>query len=229
LWRAYPRFAAYVAALTGESCALLVALNQNGRVYARTWMATRVVVLSLEIPAVLEIFNRWSSSFPGIGKFGQRLLLVLLALSTGLCFATLPVIWSTAGWIFANYIVYIANRAVHAGLAAFLILMLVFFLKFGGPVAANLKRHTWAMTVFATANTLGYFLMTARNFWLGNLLLPGISAGTLIYWIFALRTSGEAVPVTPEDTEGWGAAEEMNRQLLEFAGSVRQRSGSAKK
>lgn len=230
LWRSYRKFAAYLAALTAESC-VLIAVTQNGHLYAKLWGITRVVVLALEIPAVLEIFDRWSLSYPGIGKFGQRLLLVLFVLAAGLSFATLPINWSLKGWVLADYLVMDTNRAVSVGLAAFLILMLVFFMKFGGPVAVNLKRHTWAMTVFTTANAIGYFLMTARSFWLANLLLSTISAGALVYWIFALNPSGEEPPATPpDDTDGWAEAEEMNRQLLEFAGSVRQsRSGGAKR
>ena len=222
LWRSYPRFVGYLGALAIESC-VLISLTHPGKLYRRAWVVTRVVLLALELLAVLEIFNRWSASYPGIGRFGRRLLLVLLALATGLSVSTLPIAWSSKGWIVATYIISIANRAVQAGLAAFLIFMLVFFLKFGGPVAANLRRHTWAMTVFITANTLGYFVITARAYELGNTLLQAVVVGSLIYWLFALRISGDKAPVAPVDGPGrWEAAEEMNRQLMDFASSVKQ-------
>jgi hypothetical protein len=123
----------------------------------------------------------------------------------------------------------VVNRAVHAGLAAFLILMLAFYTKFGGPVARNLKRHTWAMTAFVVANALSYFLVASKNYVIGNTLLQAISTGTLIFWIVVLGRSGEVPPETPKNPDAWAEAEAMNRQLMEFASSVKQTRRAAGK
>jgi hypothetical protein len=221
LWRSYPYFGAYLAALVTESTILILS-DQSKDLYWKVWVVTRIVLLAVEISAVLEIFNRWSDSFPGIGKFGKQLLLVLLALAIGLCLSTVPVNWSTRGWIFAIFLMLVVNRAVHAGLAAFLILMLGFYTKFGGPVARNLKRHTWAMTVFVVADALSYFLLASKNYQMGNTLMQVISTGTLIYWIVALTRSGEEPPITPKNPDTWAEAEALNRQLMDFASSVKQ-------
>ena len=116
----------------------------------------------------------------------------------------------------------VANRAVQTGLAAFLILMLCFYIKFGGPVARNLRYHTWAMTAFVVANTLGYFLIASQVYQIGNGLLQLISTGTLTFWIVAMRRSGEERPTTPHNPDEWAEAEALNRQLMEFASSVKQ-------
>jgi hypothetical protein len=222
LWRSYPYFFAYIAALATEST-ILIPLDQSKDLYYKVWVVTRTILLAVETAAVLEIFNRWSDSFQGIGKFGKQLLLVLLALATGICLSTLPINWSTRGWVFAIYLMLVVNRAVQAGLAAFLILMLGFYTKFGGPVARNLKRHTWAMTAFVVANALGYFLLTSKKVSGGQYAMQAVSAGTLIFWIATLRSSGEVPPETPQNPDAWAEAEAMNRQLMEFASSVKQK------
>lgn len=222
VWRSYPYFFAYIAALATES-AILMPLGQSNLLY-KVWVVTRAILLAVETAAVLEIFNRWSDSFRGIGKFGKQLLLVLLALATGLCLSTVPIDWSTRDGFFelAIFLMVIVNRAVHAGLAAFLMLMLGFYLKFGGPVARNLKLHTWAMTAYVAANAVSYFLLASKNYGLGNMLMQVIATSTLIFWIVALRSSGQAAPKTPRDPDAWAEAEEFNRQLLDFVDTVKQ-------
>jgi hypothetical protein len=220
LWRSYPYFFAYIAALVTESTIMM--LLDHSKVLYKVWVVTRTILLSVETAAVLEIFNRWSDSFQGIGKFGKQLLLVLLALATGLCLSTVPINWSTNGWVLAIYLMTVANRAVQTGLAAFLILMLSFYTKFGGPVASNLRRHTWAMTAFVVATAMGYFLVVSKNYGIGQILMQAISTGTLIYWIAALRSSGEVPPATPGNPDEWAEVEAFNRQLIDFAGSVTQ-------
>jgi hypothetical protein len=230
LWRSYPYFFAYIAALATEST-ILILLDQSESFIRKVWVVTRTILLVVETAAVLEIFNRWSDSFHGIGRFGKQLLLVLVALATGVCLSTVPIDRTVPrDWILPLYATTVANRAVQTGLGAFLILMLVFYTKFGGPVARNLKRHTWAMTTFVVANALGYFLLASNKFAMGNTLLPAISMGTLIFWIVTLRNSGEVPPETPKNPQAWAEAEAMNRQLMEFASSVKQtRRAAAKK
>ena len=222
LWRSYPYFFAYIAALATESTILM--LLDHSKVLYKVWVVTRAILLAVETAAVLEIFNRWSDSFHGIGKFGKQLLLVLLVIATGLCLSTVPINWSTRGGVFAIavFLMFVVNRAVHAGLATFLILMLGFYSKFGGPVARNLKRHTWAMTAFVVANALSYFLLASKNYGMGNMLLQAIATGTLIFWIMALRRSGEVPPETPKNPQAWAEAEEFNRQLIDFTDKFKQ-------
>jgi len=222
LARAYPDFTRYIVALCIESLLLLYLHNHGYRqkIYGRFWTISRLIVLALEVSAVLAIFNRWTVSFPGIGAFGRRLVVVLMAISIGLALSTLPVAWSASGWVVAFQIMTIVNRGTNAGCAVFLILTLGFFYKFGGPVAPNLKRHTWAMTAFVTANAISYLAMSSHAFALANVLLTSVSIAALAYWILALKSSGELQPVTAMNPEEWEATEEMNRQLQKLADSV---------
>ena len=115
----------------------------------------------------------------------------------------------------------IVNRGVNCCLAAFLLMMLGFFYKFGGPVAPNLKRHTWSMAAFLTANAISYFFMSAHLFAAANLLLPTISSAALVFWMFALPPAGEVQPDSVLDKREWAVAEHMNEQLQRLAKSVK--------
>jgi hypothetical protein len=218
-WRAYPVFTLYIVTLWAES-GVLYALSSNQRIYGKAWIVSRVLVLLLELLVVLSIFGRWTTSFPGIGAFGRGLLLVLIAVSLGLSLSTLPAVWSRGAWAAAYRVTAMTNRFSSACFAFFLLLTITFFSKFGGPVAPNLRRHSWSMAVFATANAVSYFILTTRSFRFTNLFLALVSLLALSYWIFAFRGSGEAQPVTPADPVRWAVADAMNVQLLKLADSV---------
>lgn len=222
LWRPYRRFTAYMVGLTVESVALYPLTHAPDQ-YARVWVCTRSVLLVFQVLTVFEIFSRWSESHRNIGKFGQRLFVFLFGLATVLSVATVPVAWSAKGWAITVYLVVVTSRAAQFGAGAFMILMLLFFAKFGGPVVPNLRRHAVSMTVFSLANTLSYFLFSSdvAKFY-ANLSLQAITAGALIFWIVGFTRSGEQVTLTNYDPRLGAEAEETNRQMLEFAETVRQ-------
>lgn len=220
LFRSYRSFTLFVFALWAESVLLLFIQNSPQKFYGKVWIFTRLTVMALEINAVLAIFGRWTVSFPGIGAFGRRLVAVLMAISIGLSLSTLPVAWSASGWDVAFQLTSVANRGANACCAFFLLLTLGFFYKFGGPVAPNLKKHTWSMAAFVTANAISYFAMSSHAFVVANVLLTGVSIAALTYWIFALTLPGEVQPATALNEEEWKAAEQMNEQMQKLADSV---------
>ncbi len=220
LWRVYPWFALYILSLWVESLLLLV-FGKHVHIYGRIWLFTRSAVLLMELAAVLEIFARWTTSFEGIGAFGRRLLAVLMAISIVSFVSTLPVSWS-AGRLHVSYqLMMIANRSVSVGLAAFLLTALGFFYKFAGPVTPNLNRHTWTTAAFVTANAVGYFFMASHWYALANVVLMSVTLSCLVYWILAFRESGERKPEFSANLAEWHAMEDVNRQILELAGSVK--------
>ena len=218
LARAYPWFTAYVFSLWLES-GLLLATESNPQWYRAIWIAFRLIDVVLVAKLVLAIFGRWTASFPGIGAFGRRLVVVLLLIATGVAMTTLPVDWPNTTPIILLKVAIVANRATNMGFSLFLLLTLGFFWKFGGPVAPNLKRHTWAMAGYVTATSASYFILGQ---WakLGNELLPAVTDIALLYWIFALRVAGEEQPATASDPSLWEEAEEMNRQMQKMADAV---------
>jgi hypothetical protein len=227
-WRVYPVFTAYIVTLWTES-GVLFALTANQRLYGKAWVVSRVLVLVLEMFVVLSIFSRWTISFPGIGTFGRGLFAVLVAISLGLSLSTLPAMWSRGGWAVALRVTAMTSRFSSACFAFFLLLTIAFFSKFGGPVAPNLRRHSWSMAVFATANAISYFVLSTRAFRLTSFLLDAATLLALGYWIFAFRKSGELKPVTVADPSRWAVADAMNGQLLKLADAVTPRGVKKRK
>jgi hypothetical protein len=219
LWKVYRAFSLYIFALLVES-GLLLAIVRYPPMYRKVWVVSRLTILLLEVVVVLSIFGRWTASYPGIGAFGRRLVILLMAISIGLAASTLPVAWSVGPWSVALQLTAIVNRGINLCFAVFLLLTIGFFYKFGGPVAPNLKRHSWAMTAFVMANAVSYFVVSSHIFWLANILLPVVSLGALMFWILRLTKSGELQPVTAEDPEKFASAEAMNVQLQKLADSV---------
>jgi hypothetical protein len=154
---------------------------------------------------------------------------VVTAVSVGFALSTLPITWSRGGWLAAYKMTAVTNRVSSACFASFLLLTIGFFSKFGGPVAPNLRRHSWAMAVFVTANAVSYFVLSTHHYKMANILLPAVSMAALGFWIFAFRKSGEAQPVTPPDPARWAVADAMNEQLVKLADSLTLSSRGVKK
>jgi hypothetical protein len=223
LWRPYRRFTVYMVGLTVES-GILSLVTHPAALYRRVWMVTRLVMLTLQLLTAIEIYSRWAESHRNIGKFGERLFLLLMALAIGLSLATVPVAGSSKGFTLLLYVGMVANGAIQFGTGAFMLMMLGFFAKFGGPVRPNLRRHAGAMTAFSLANTVGYFLFTrgVASFF-ASVLLQATTAAALAFWFFALKKSGEVDPHVEIDPQVAAEAEEQHRQMLEFAETVRPR------
>ncbi len=219
LYRSYKTFTLFIVALCLESV-LLLFFGGHRKTYLRVWTFSRLAILPLELLAAYAVFRHWTVSFPGIGAFGKRLVVVLLVISIGVSVATVPIAWSANGMEVALQLMAIVNRCVNACCACFLLLTLIFFYKFGGPVAPNLNRHTWALAAFVTANAISYLILGGPWFKVANVLLPAVSLATLGYWIVALTKAGEIQPATAPNPEEWATAAEMNQQLLKLADSV---------
>ncbi len=217
--RRYTAFTLYILSLTLEAVILLYT-SKDPSLYGRMWTFSRPVCMILELSAVLAIFSRWTFSYDGIGVFGKWLLAVLMAASVGVALSTTNIGWSADGWQVAYQLMTIVNRGVNCCLALFLVFTAAFFYKFGGPVAPNLKRHTWSMAAFVTANAISYFFLAAHLFATANILLPVVSSAALVFWMFAFTQAGEIQPDSVFDREEWAVAENMNRQLQKLAKSV---------
>jgi len=235
LWRVYAWFAAYLAVLCIESVLLQVLNAQPLYIVRSVWLVTRPVSALLECMVVLTIFGRWTVSFPGIGAFGRKLVVVILIVAAVVAASTIPVAWPPGAWMQAVKLTLIATRAVNIGFSLFLLLTLVFFRKFGGPVAPNLRRHTWAMAAYVTATSASYFVATAsgllgkQTLVVSNILLPAVTLTALTFWIFAFKRAGETQPDTVGDESQWEEAEEMNRHMQRLADVITLTPGGMKR
>ena len=214
----FPWFMAFIATLLAESLALALIQPYSAVLYGEVWIASRILALTFEALAVIEIFSRWSGNFPGIETLGRKLLTGLLAVAAVLVAATLPADASRGGWVFVYQMVSVASREVHLLLATFLTLMIAFFARFGGPVDPNLRRHTWMILGFEAATGLSYLATTvARAFSLTDVLVSGASFVCLAGWLFAFRSAEDNRPdreASPEELAEYEAAEALSERLL---------------
>jgi hypothetical protein len=224
LWRNYRWFTAFLAVLVAESISLALVRGYIPKSYGEVWIATRITALVFEIAACVEIFSRWSGNFEGIGIFGRRLFGVLLVGALLAVAFTLPADATRTGWVFAYQITAVTNRGVHLWLALFIALTMIFFHYFGGGVAPNLRRHTFAMLMFLTGTGLSYFSGTiAHKLALLDALLPAVALASFAVWLGAFRRNQEEKPAaefTPEELAEYEAAEELNQRLLRFGERV---------
>jgi len=227
-WRVYPRFTSFVGALACESVVLAFTLSRSNDLYASVWTITRTIALILEVLAVVEIFSRLSSSFPGIQSVGRKLFIGLFCGGLLLAVGTLPMDKRWSGWRLATNIISVVSRQTHLWLAAFLLLSLLFFAYYGAPVAANLRRHSWAMFTFLSASASTYLIATrVHNIRLSNIVLQTVTLCCLAVWMFAFR-AGEDVRrkrvMSEREFREMGAAEALNERLMVLSERITLRS-----
>jgi len=223
-WRRYPWFTLFVAVLGAESVVLAVIRLHVDFLYGPVWIFTRGFALLLELLAVIEIFSGWSRNFPGIESFGRKLFVGLTSVALAAAASTLPADATRAGWVFAYQLTSVVNREIHLLSSVFLALMIGFFAYFGGPIAPNLRRHTWLMLWFLSATCLSYLLTTvSRQFWLADILFAAASFSALIGWLLAFRKGmdrRERKPVSAEEMEEYEAAEALSQKLVRFGRKI---------
>jgi hypothetical protein len=97
----------------------------------------------------------------------------------------------------------------------------VFFGKFGGPVAPNVRRITIGMAAYVTATSATYFVMTgSRQYWLASAALPAVTILTALYWSFSITPAGNIQPETIGDPGKWAEAEAINHQMQKMSDAV---------
>jgi hypothetical protein len=210
----------YLLALCIESAVLYADRSFGLPVQQGIWMFTRLVVTALELKLILEIFANWTVSFPGIGKFGRKLLVFLLLIAGAVAASTVSV-RVTSGFLAAIQLTIIVNRAANVGFSLFLLLTLIFFRKFGGPVAPNVRRITIGMAGYVTATSATYFVMTgSRQYWIASALLPAVTILTTAYWLVSIKATGNLQPEVTGDPEKWQEAEAINLRMQKMSDAV---------
>jgi hypothetical protein len=219
--RHYPWFFAYLLVLGLESAVFQLDRSLTFPVRQGVSIVSRLVVIALETGLVLSIFGDWTVSFPGIGAFGRKLLVVICLIAAAVAASTVSAGVQSGFLIAGIRVTAIVGRAANMGFSLFLLLTLVFFRKFGGPVAPNLMRITTGMAAYVTANSASYFVATnSKHMWLANLLLPAVSVIAMAYWLLGIKASGHLKPETVGDPVRWQEAEEMNRQMQILSDAV---------
>jgi hypothetical protein len=212
-------------ALLGGSCVfalrsslLILSMTNSRSTMSNAWKVTEPLVWLLWSWIVLELFSKWTSSYPGIGRFGRYLFGALITVALLVSLICWPFEWKALVFAHDVRIYFILNRVLMATLALFIVSIWLFFRGYPAAVAPNVVRHTCITAAFFVANALSWLALTLSGLKMGaplNLLIVGAAFASFSAWAVMLTRKGEervSIPVmAPEEI---ARIEHVNRELL---------------
>jgi hypothetical protein len=182
------------------------------------WKISEPLVGLLWSWIVLELFSKWTKSYPGIGRFGRYLFVALVAIALMVSLICWPFEWKALVVAHDFRIYFILNRVLLATLALFMFLVWLFFRNYPAPVAPNVARHTHITTIYLAVTALSWLAITLSGLKIvavANLSLVVAAVGCFSAWAILLTRAGEereSIPVMP--AEDIARIERVNRELL---------------
>jgi hypothetical protein len=169
---------------------------------------------------VLELFSKWTRSYPGIGRFGRFLFGALVSVALLVSLISWPFEWKALVLAHDVRISYILNRVLLGTLALFTLLVWLFFRNYPAAVAPNVVRHTHITMAFFAINALSWLALTLSGLKMAarvNLSIVVATFGCFSAWAILLTRKGEAresIPAMP--LEDITRIERVNRELLDL-------------
>jgi hypothetical protein len=185
--------------------ALSAMFGSSSPMYARAWVATLPILMSVQIATVLEAYTKLTSQYPGLGDFGSKLLrwcLVLLVTATCIS-VSLEAVDFTQSIIQAVLFTYRYMAFVLAGCLALPWLVLSRFPKPNQRPAKNIRVHFSLLVLyfcvyilsFLCANVLGTKEQQTRVI---NVVMLSVLCVIYVSWTLLLRPAGEAAVPWPK-------------------------------
>lgn len=173
---------------------------------------------------VYELFSRWTTSYKGIGRFGNLLLAALVIGSVALSSVTYSQEWKALDFVTDFRIYFILHRLVFTVLGMFVAGMWLFFRCFPVAMPPNVVRHTYIAMFYFVANAAAEFLynMIGHNFteWT-NVAIVCTTTLSFGAWAVLLNKRGEVMPpqqvVSLEDRD---RVQRINDDLLDLMGGI---------
>jgi hypothetical protein len=180
--------------------------------YARAWVATLPILMSVQVATVLEAYAKLTSQYQGLGAFASKLLrgcLVLLVIPT-----CVSVAWDakhfTESILQAVLFMYRYLAFILAGCLALPSLLLWHFPRPQRKPARNITAHLWMLVAyfsvyiigFFSANTVAGLVIQESKIRIINLFILVILCALYASWAFVLTPEGEATiewPKLPTD------------------------------
>jgi hypothetical protein len=214
----YPALLAGSCIFALRSSLLILSLSDLVSRTREAWRITEPLVWIMWAWIVLELFSKWTRSYPGIGRFGRYLFGVLV---------TVALLVSMIGWtfewralVFAHdfRIYYILNRVLMATLAVFTLLVWLFFRNYPAAVAPNALRHTQITVTYLATNALSQLAFTLNGLKVNaavNLLIVVATFACFSAWAVFLTRKGEVRSTVPAmEPAEVARIEQVNRELL---------------
>lgn len=222
LVRSYPFFTVYLCLEGTALCAsLLAAGSRKGAV--TVYLVAQPLLCLLYFLMVTEVYTKVFARFPGIARFGRRVLLLSMAVAILIAIVTSgvdnPSEWSQVSTIRLYSSV---QRALTTALSLFMILIAGFLIWMPVPLPANTLRHGFLFFFYFLTATSVYFYLntigTAAAVPLANLVLIASTILALTGWLVLLKANGEEPPAQGSGPKApasqiLGKLEELNRNL----------------
>ncbi len=187
--------------LITEVVAVVASYAVQGNLNARwvIYLAAQPPILIFNVLMVVEVFRKVFIRFPGIARYGQRVILVSMLLAFLVALISiggdLREGWSTASIMVRSSAI---TRAISSTVTLYFVCIAVFLVWMPIPLPANTIRHSFvSFFYFLLVTSVHYLLNRTQDRSLvpiANLALQMITIGSLTAWGILLRPSGEALP-----------------------------------
>jgi len=169
---------------------------------------------------VFELFSWWTRSYPGIKRFGNVLLAVLLGASAGLSLLFWPSEWQALGFARELQTYAYFQRFAAGALLLFLCGTLFFFRNYPAPVPPNVVRASRIMICYLLGLTTFDLVWNFAHEPVKAYCNLGIVATTFtafLAWATFLTAEGQiSVQMKPPTTEEKDRIDRINEELLDF-------------
>jgi hypothetical protein len=223
LHRVYVYFFGYlVLDLLQTLIPVLVPLES--RLYRDLYVASQAFIVAFYALVVLELYSKVLRDLPGIARTTRRYIKVTLVLA--IMIALLPLRLESANATLAGYFLFY-ERTVMLSLVVFMLLVTAFLVYYPVPLGRNVIVYSMGYAVFFVTRAMVALMTNLGRYWTRPVssIAMAVSVLCLIFWIIALRRSGETKSVIVGHQ--WNPADEqkLRMQLDAINASLLRASG----
>jgi len=177
------------------SIAAVLAIPTQSHLYFYIWVFARPLEWLFYVFLILELYGMMLARHKGLYTVGRWALHAGLLVSVTISAATLlPRLSSspTKSWLLP--ILFTVERGLVFSLLVFLLLMLVFLMRYPIQLTRNVVVHAALFSILFLGNTLGILLFSMLSVRVSrpvNVALLGVSAVCILLWLTLLDERGE--------------------------------------
>lgn len=210
----------------------LLSVPYHTNLYAWVYFASEPLIAIFYCLIVLEMYELVLQDYPGIAALSRWMLRFIFPLAILLSLGLLsPGLRAGAPSYPILQTFLVVQRTVVFTVLIFLVLIELFLFWYPLSLSRNTLLYCVGYLVFFTSQTAGLGLVSVigiRLTPLANLLTQAVSCGCLLFWLFALRATGELNTVLAGVEWRPGEKERMRQQLLAFNKSLFRIAGARK-
>jgi len=205
LQHTYVYFFAYLLVALLQTV-LLVFTPYDRSAYVYIWLSTEGLIVLLYALIVLELYGIVLGNLAGLASVSRRYLRITLAAAILISFTLLAFEKSPAS--LTGYFL-ILERALVGSLVIFVLFLMLFLVYYPVPLNRNVIVYSVGYAVYFLTKAAALFVRNVGHRWdrpLSDLLIA-VSTSCLLFWMFALNSSGETKSMVighkwhPEDEE----------------------------